>query len=84
MPPIRPLRPAGPDPAGRPYGALATAPLLVFAAGACTGIIGVVCVAIRPEEKHLTLTSEATSHVTQAGRLLNGVGVRALHRQAPR
>ena len=29
VPPIRPLRPARPDPAGRPYGALATAPLLV-------------------------------------------------------
>ena len=27
--PIGPLRPARPDPAGRPYGALATAPLLV-------------------------------------------------------
>ena len=29
MPPIGPLRPARPDPADRPYGALATAPLLV-------------------------------------------------------
>jgi hypothetical protein len=29
VPPIGPLRPARPDPAGRPYGALATAPLLV-------------------------------------------------------
>ena len=29
MPPIRPLRRARPDPAGRPYGALAAAPLLV-------------------------------------------------------
>jgi hypothetical protein len=56
----------------------------LFAAGACTGIIGVVCVAIHREEKHLTLTSEATSHLTRAGRWLNGVGVRAPHRQAPR
>jgi hypothetical protein len=54
--------------------------LLLGVAGACTGIIGVVCVAIRREDKHLTLTSEATSHVTRAGRLLNGVGVRGLHR----
>ena len=29
VPPIRPLRPARPDPVGRPYGALAAAPLLV-------------------------------------------------------
>jgi hypothetical protein len=29
VPPIRPLRRARPDPAGRPYGALAAAPLLV-------------------------------------------------------
>jgi hypothetical protein len=29
VPPIRPLRPARPDPAGCPYGALATALLLV-------------------------------------------------------
>ena len=28
MPPIRPLRPAYPDPVGRTYGALAAAPLL--------------------------------------------------------
>jgi hypothetical protein len=29
VPPIRPLRPARPDPVGCPYGALAAAPLLV-------------------------------------------------------
>ena len=29
VPPIRPLLPARPEPAGRPYGALAAAPLLV-------------------------------------------------------
>jgi hypothetical protein len=59
---------------------LAFAALCLFAAGGCTGIIGVVCVAIRREERHLTLTGEATSHVTRAGRLLNGVGVRGPHR----
>jgi hypothetical protein len=53
---------------------------LPVAAGACTGIIGVVSLAIHREDKHLTLTSEATSHVTRAGRWLNGVGVRAPHR----
>lgn len=35
---------------------------------------------IRREEKHLALTSKATSHMTRAGRLLNGVGVRGPHR----
>jgi hypothetical protein len=59
---------------------IASAALCLFAAGACTGIIGVVSVAIRREEKNLTLTSEATSHLTRAGRWLNGVGVRAPHR----
>ena len=49
----------------------------LFAAGATAGIIGVVTVAIRREEKNLTLTSAATDHVTRAGRLLTGVGVRA-------
>jgi hypothetical protein len=51
----------------------------LFAAGVVAGIIGVVCVAIRREERHLTLTSEATDRVTRAGRWLNGVGVRAAH-----
>jgi hypothetical protein len=59
---------------------IASAALCLFAAGACTGIIGVVTLAIRREDKHLTLTSEATGHVTRAGRWLNGVGVRAPHR----
>ena len=49
----------------------------LFAAGATTGIIGMVTVAIRREEKNLTLTSPATDHATRAGRWLNGVGVRA-------
>ena len=58
------------------------AAIALFAAGATAGIIGMVCVAIRREERHLTLTSEATDHVTQAGRWLNGVGVRAPRRSA--
>jgi hypothetical protein len=58
---------------------IASAASCLFAAGACTGIIGVVCVAVHQEEKNHTLTSEATSHVTRAGRWLNGVGVRAPH-----
>lgn len=51
----------------------------LFAAGAVAGIIGVVCVAIRREEANLTLTGQATDHVTRAGRRLNGVGIRAPH-----
>jgi hypothetical protein len=56
----------------------------LFAAGIVAGIIGVVCMAIRREETNLTLTSQATDHVTRAGRWVNGVGVRAPHRPAHR
>ena len=49
----------------------------LFAAGVLAGIIGVVSVAIRREEQHLTLTSEAPDRLTRAGRRLNGVHVRA-------
>lgn len=52
----------------------------LFAAGVVAGIIGLVCVAIHREEANLTLTREATDHVTRAGRWVNGVGVRAPHR----
>jgi hypothetical protein len=55
---------------------IAVTAIALFAAGAVAGIIGVACVAIRREEANLTLTSEATDHVTRAGRRLNGVGVR--------
>jgi hypothetical protein len=51
----------------------------LFAAGAAAGIIGVTCAAIRREEKNSTLTSQATGPVLQAGRWVNGVGVRDLH-----
>jgi hypothetical protein len=57
---------------------IALAGLGLFAAGVTAGIIGVVSVAIRREEKNLTLISEPPDHVTRAGRLLNGVYVRAL------
>jgi hypothetical protein len=48
----------------------------LFIAGATTGIIGMVCVAIRREDKNLALTSQATDNVTRVGRWLNGVHVR--------
>jgi hypothetical protein len=56
---------------------IALAAIGLFGAGVTTGILGVVTVAIRREEKDLTLTSEATGKATRAGRWLNGVGVRA-------
>jgi hypothetical protein len=54
----------------------------LFASGAIAGIVGVVSVAIRREERKFTLTSQAPDNVTSAGRLLNGVYVRAPHRTA--
>ena len=59
---------------------IALAEIILFAAGVVAGIVGVVSVAIRREEKNLTLTSGATDPVTRAGRWVNGVGVRAPRR----
>jgi hypothetical protein len=61
---------------------IALAALGLFAAGVIAGIIGVVSLAIRREEQHLTLTSEAPDSVTRVGRWLNGVSVRAPRRAA--
>ena len=55
---------------------IALAAIGLFAAGVTAGIIGVASVAIRREEKNVTLTSEATDTVTRAGRWVNGVYVR--------
>jgi hypothetical protein len=49
----------------------------LFAAGVAAGIIGVAAVAIRREERNLTLTSAAPGQVASAGRWLNGLYVRA-------
>ena len=57
---------------------IATAGL--FAEVVMAGIIGVVSLAIRREDRDLTLTSEATATVTRAARWLNGVYVRAPRR----
>ena len=54
----------------------------LFAAGAAAGIIGVATLAIHMEEKHLTLTGEASGSFTRTGRWLNGAHVRALDRTA--
>lgn len=56
----------------------------VFAAGIFAGIIAVVSVAIRREERNLTLASGPTSATTWAGRRLNGVYVRAPRPTLPR
>ena len=61
---------------------IALAAITLFAAGAVAGIIGMVTMAIRKEEKNLTLLSEAPGRVTAAGRYVNGVYVRA-RRRAP-
>jgi hypothetical protein len=52
----------------------------LFMAGMVAGITGMVTVAIRREEKNLTLTSPATGPVIRAGRWVNGVHVRAPRR----
>ena len=54
---------------------IAFAAVGLFAAGACTGILGVVSIAIHLEDKHLALTRGATGFVTRAGRWLTGVHV---------
>jgi hypothetical protein len=46
------------------------------AAGVSAGLVGMVSVAIRREEKNLTLTSVATGKVVRLGRWLNGAYVR--------
>jgi hypothetical protein len=61
---------------------IALVAICLFAAGVVAGIIGVVAVAIRRDERNLTLTSAAPDNVTRAGRWLNGVYVRAPRRTA--
>jgi len=55
---------------------IALAAVGLGAAGASAGLVGMVSVAIRREEKDLTLTSVATGKVVRLGRWLNGVYVR--------
>jgi len=49
----------------------------------CRHTVTAPMVAIRQEDKNLTLTCQATDDVTRAGRWLIGVGIRAPHRSAP-
>ena len=55
---------------------IALAALGVFAAGIATGVVTVVSVAIRREERNLTLTRGPADTVTRAGRRLTGLYVR--------
>jgi hypothetical protein len=61
---------------------IALAAVGLFAAGAFAGVIGVVSLAIRREERNQTLTSGPTDAVTAAGRRLNGLNVRRPRRGA--
>jgi hypothetical protein len=62
---------------------IALAGIGVFVAGIVAGVIAVVTVAIRREERNLTLTSGPTDTMTRTGRWLNGVGVRTARRSPP-
>jgi hypothetical protein len=61
---------------------IAVAAIGLCAVGVFTGIIGAASVAIRREEKSLTMTSEATGKVLRVGRWVNGVYVRVPRRTA--
>jgi hypothetical protein len=59
---------------------IALGAICLFTAGAVTGILGVVTVAIRQEDRNPTLTSQAPGTVTRAGRRLTGLHVRTSSR----
>jgi nitrate reductase gamma subunit len=61
---------------------IALAAICLSAAGVVAAIIGMVAVAIRREDRNLTLTSEAPDTVTRVGRWLTGLYVRAPSRSA--
>jgi hypothetical protein len=56
---------------------IALAAICLVVAGAVAGLTGVVAVAIRREDRNLTLTSQPRGTVTRAGRRLTGLRVRA-------
>ena len=63
---------------------IALAAIGLCAAGMLAGLVAVVSVAIRREEKNRTLTGVATGTVVRLGRRLNGVYVRVPRRTARR
>jgi hypothetical protein len=56
---------------------IALTAICLFAVGVGTATIGVAALAIRREERNLTLTSAAPDNVTRAGRWPTGLYVRA-------
>ncbi len=55
----------------------------IFVAGAFAGIIAVVSVGIRREERHLSLTRQAPDRVSQGARLLTGLYIRRRTHSSP-
>jgi hypothetical protein len=60
---------------------IALAAISLLAGAASAGLVVVVSVAVRKEDRYLTLTSQATGSLTRMGRRLTGVHVL---RPAPR
>jgi hypothetical protein len=56
--------------------AVATEITLVFGAGIIAGVIAMVALAIRKEDKLRSLTGQPPSATTRGARRLNGVGLR--------
>ena len=54
---------------------IALAAISLLAAAVSAGLIVVVSVAVRKEDRNLTLTSQATGNLTRMGRRLTGVHV---------
>jgi hypothetical protein len=52
----------------------------LFAAGLATGILAITALAIRREERNLTLAPAAPDSLTRTGRCLTGLHVRAPRR----
>jgi hypothetical protein len=59
---------------------IALVAICLFAAGLAAGIVAVVALAVRREERNLTLTRAAPDPVTCTGRWLTGLYVRAPRR----
>jgi len=54
---------------------IALAAISLLAATVSAGLVVVVSVAVRKEDRNLTLTSQATGNLTRMGRRLTGVHV---------
>jgi hypothetical protein len=58
--------------------AVAIATALVFGTGVITGVIAVVAMAIRQEDRLLSLTRQPPGAAARGARRLNGVGLRTI------